>query len=232
MLLSKAMVSIMKTCRKCNVEVLDNAENCPLCKTVLTDYDGSQTESIYPDVDVNVRKYNLIARIFLFLSIIVGVSTVITNILTYKGIMWSVITVAAIFYCWGAIVYSIKNHINVASKILVQAIFASVFVVIADYVFGYSGWAVNFVIPSLFSAANIAVLIIIIVNRVRWNTYVLYQIFIALFGFIPIVLFLIGIIDKPLITIIATIISALTLLVAFVFGDRLVKSELKRRFHF
>ncbi len=222
----------MKTCRKCKVLVIDNVENCPLCKTVLTDYDGHQAERIYPDVDGNVRKYNLIARIFLFLSIVVGVSAIITNIVTYNGIMWSVLTVAAILYSWGATIYSIKNHINVASKILVQAILASVFVVIADHVIGYSGWAVNYVIPSLFSAANIAVLIIIIVNRIKWNTYVLYQIFIALFGFIPIVLFLMGFINKPLITIIATAISVLTLLVAFIFGDRSVKSELKRRFHF
>ena len=103
---------------------------------------------------------------------------------------------------------------------------------IIDFVIGYSGWAVNYVVPNLFSAANIAVLIIIIVNRVNWHDYVMYQMSIAFLGFIPIVLFVFGIIDKPLITIIATAISALTLLTAFIFGDKVVKSELKRRFHF
>lgn len=222
----------MKTCRRCNVKVLDNTNNCPLCKTVLSDFDGSTSESIYPGVDVNVRKYNLITRIFLFLSIVAGTAAVITNYATYNGILWSVPTVAAILYCWAAIIYSIKNHINVASKILLQAVFGSVLAVIIDFVIGYSGWAVNYVVPNLFSAANIAVLIIIIVNRVNWHDYVMYQMSIAFLGFIPIVLFVFGIIDKPLITIIATAISALTLLTAFIFGDKEVKSELKRRFHF
>ena len=228
----KVMVFTMKTCKKCNLKVLDNSKNCPLCRAVLTDYDGNPAENSYPGVDVNARKYNIVARIFLFLSIVVGIAAVITNYLTYKGIMWSLLTVAAILYCWTTIIHSIKRHTNVAKKIFVQAVFASAFVIIFDFVLGYSGWAVNYVVPTLFSIANIAVLIIIIVNRMDWHNYVLYQIFIAIFGFIPIVLFLFGLIDEPLITIIATIISALTLLFAFIFGDKSVKSELKRRFHF
>lgn len=222
----------MKTCKRCNVKVLDNTHNCPLCKTVLTDFDGISADSIYPSVDVNVRRYNVIARIFIFLSIVGGIASVITNYITYNGIMWSLFTVAAILYGWAAIIHSIKHHINIASKILVQAIFVSILALIMDYVLGYSGWAVNYVIPNLFSIANIAVLIIIIVNRMNWNIYVLYQIAIALFGFIPIVLFLFGIINKPIITVIATVISSMTLLVAIIFGDKSVKSELKRRFHF
>ena len=228
----KVMVFTMKTCKRCNVKVVDNTNNCPLCRSVLSDFDGITAESSYPPVDVDVRKYNLVTRIFLFLSIVGGITSVITNYLTYKGIMWSVLSVAAILYCWTIIIHSIKNHINVASKILLQAIFVSVLSVIVDFVLGYSGWAVNYIIPNLFSIANIAVLIIIIVNRMDWHNYVLYQIAIAFFGFIPIVLFLFGIIDKPLITVIATVVSVLTLLFAFIFGDKSVKSELKRRFHF
>jgi len=228
----KVMVFTMKTCKRCNVKVLDNTNNCPLCRSVLTDYDGVTADNIYPAVDVNVRRYNIIARIFLFLSIVGGITAIVTNYLTYNGILWSILTVAAILYCWTAIIHSIKHHINVASKIFVQTIFASVFVVIIDFVMGYSGWAVNYVVPNLFSIANISVLIIIIVNRMDWHNYALYQVSIGVFGFIPIVLFLFGVIDRPLTTIIATVISVLTLLFAFIFGDKSVKSELKRRFHF
>lgn len=222
----------MKTCRRCSVNVLDNTDICPLCRTVLTEFDGITADSIYPKMDVNVRKYNFIARIFLFLSIVGGVTAIVVNYITYNGVMWSLFTSAAILYFWAAVIHSIKHHINAASKIFVQTISLSVLAVIMDFVLGYSGWAVNYVIPNLFSIANIAVLIIIIVNRMNWHNYVLYQLAIAFFGFIPIVLFLFRIIDKPFITIIATIISFLTLLVAIIFGDKTVKSELKRRFHF
>lgn len=226
------MVFTMKTCKRCNVKVLDNTNICPLCRTVLTDFDGNTARNIYPYVDANLRKYNFITRFFLFLSIIVGIASVAINYLTYSGIMWSVLVVASILYAWAAIIHSIKHHINVASKILVQVVFGSIFVIIGDFVLGYSGWAVNYVIPNLFSVANIAVLIIIIINRMNWHNYVMYQLAIAFLGFLPIVLYLFRIIDKPLITIIATVISSMTLLVTFVFGDKTVRSELKRRFHF
>jgi hypothetical protein len=221
----------MKTCRRCHVKVTDDTNLCPLCRTVLSDFDGNQPESMYPDVDWNVRRYNVITRIFLFLSIVGGIAAVVTNYYTYHGVLWSILMVAAILYSWAVIIHSVKHHVNVAAKILVQALCASALVVIVDFVLGYDGWSVNYMVPSFFSLANLAVLIIITVNRMDWHNYVMYQLGIGLFGFVPIILFLCGLIDRPLITVIATGIASLTLIGTIIFGEKTVKSELQRRFH-
>lgn len=214
------------------MRVVDNTNLCPLCHSVLTDFDGNQSENMYPVSDLTVRGYNILTRILIFASIVGGITSVIMNYITYNGIMWSVLTVAAILYFWAVIIHSFKHHANIAAKILVQAVCASIMLVIIDFVIGYDGWSVNYVVPNLFSLANLAVLIIIIVNHLDWHNYVMYQIGIALLGFIPIVLFFFGVIDKPLIAIISFIISFLSLLGTYIFGEKTVKSELKRRFHF
>lgn len=214
------------------MRVADNATTCPLCHTVLTDFDGVQPAATYPDIDRYLRRVSILTKILIYLSIVAGVTSVIINWYVYEGYMWSVLTVTAILYIWYLIAYSIKRHSNLAGKVLTQSILASVLVVVADFAVGYSGWAVNYVVPILFSLANIAVLIIILVNRLEWHKYVIYQLYIAILGFVPIVLILFKIITEPFIPIISTVISGLTLIGIFVFGEKTVTNELKRRFHF
>jgi len=211
---------------------MDDTMTCPLCHAVLSGFDGNRPESAYPDVDVNVHGYNFITRIFMFLSIVGGIAAVVTNYLAYDGVLWSVLAVASILYLWAGIAHSIRHHVNVASKILVQVLCASVLVVLVDLVLGYDGWSVNYLVPLLFGLANIAVLILLTINRLDWRNYLMYQLGIALLGFVPIILYLCGAVDRPLITMIATVISSLTLIGTMIFGERKVESELKRRFHF
>jgi len=214
------------------VKVADPADLCPLCRTVLNDFDGNQPESMYPETVGNVRRYGFLTRIFLFLSIVGGGVSVVANYSTYDGVLWSVLTIAAILYFWAVIIHAIRHHVNVAAKILVQALCASALVVIVDLVFGYGGWSVNYVVPSFFILADLAVLVVILVNRLEWRNYVTYQLGIALLGFVPIILSLCGLIDRPLLTWIATAVASLTLIGITVFGEKTVGSELKRRFHF
>ncbi|EMS69858.1 DUF6320 domain-containing protein [Ruminiclostridium cellobioparum] len=222
----------MKKCKRCNVKVYENITICPLCRTVLTDIGGEVPGRTYPAIEVNQHKYNIVKRLFVFLSIISGLATVVTNYVTYSGVVWSAISVAAIIYFWIIMTYSIKRSTNIASKILVQVLCASILTVIMDYFIGYSGWSVNHVIPEIIILANISVLILVIINRMYWQTYILNQVIIAVFGLIPGILYLCGLIEVPLPTIIATGTSFTVLLGTIIFGDKSIKSELIRRFHF
>lgn len=221
----------MKTCKRCQVKVSDDSCICPLCHTVLTDYDGVKTEMAYPDLFGRTKKYNLMTRILLFLSIVGGAAAIVVNYLTYDKVMWSVLTTAVILYYWSAIIHSIRHHVNVASKILVQAVGASILAVVTDYVLGFGRWSINYVVPSILTLAGLAVLIIILVNRVNFQTYFIYQFIIGVLGFVPFLLFVFGIVDKPLMSIIAIIGSIVSLIGTSIFGEKTVRSELKRRFH-
>ncbi|QNU66837.1 zinc ribbon domain-containing protein [Ruminiclostridium herbifermentans] len=222
----------MKTCKRCRVYVVENTDICPLCKTVLTDMDGEKLDKTYPAIEVNSHKYNIIKRLFLFVSILSAVGSAITNYLTYNGVMWSAINISAIVYFWIIMSYSIKRNRNIASHILVQIICISILTVIMDNSIGYSGWSVNNVIPEIMTLANVAVLILVFINRMYWHTYVINQIVIAVCGLIPGVLWLCGLITVIIPTAIATATSLLVLVIMIIFGDKTIKSELKRRFHF
>ncbi|MHB8064441.1 MAG: DUF6320 domain-containing protein, partial [Ruminiclostridium sp.] len=82
----------MKTCKRCKVYVQDDSNMCPLCRTVLTNIDGEIFEKAYPSIGVSVHKYNIIKRIFLFVSILSAVASIVSNYLTYNGVIWSAIT--------------------------------------------------------------------------------------------------------------------------------------------
>ena len=58
----------MSKCGKCNIEILDETERCPLCNSVLEQTE--ELENMYPNVRVMARKLMLISRIYLFAAIL------------------------------------------------------------------------------------------------------------------------------------------------------------------
>ena len=222
----------MKNCKSCKIKVSSNDYICPLCKTVLTSNEEDKSEQTYPTIKINKNKYNIIIRTYLFLSIVGIVVTVAINYLTYNGFLWSIISTAAFLYFWSIITHAIKHNVNIAYKIFIQTICISILTVVIDVVIGYKGWSVDYVVPGLTAAANVTVLILIIINRMNWNNYILYQIAIIALGFIPIILIFCNITNEIWYTIISVGISFVILCATIIFSDKNVKSELKRRLHF
>ena len=107
----------------------------------------------------------------------------------------------------------------------------AVLLLVTDHVLGYQGWSVNYGIPSIILFADIAIVFLILVNRMNWQSYFMYQIAITLFSFIPIALWAAGFITQPVMAIITVILSVLILTMTVLLGDRRVKNELIRRFH-
>lgn len=222
----------MKRCRKCNVNILGETHTCPLCTSVL-EYDDTDINNnrMYPIVEFDIDKYRKIKRIFIFLLTVISVILGFINYVTYSGIVWSIIAVVALLYFGVTVTYSIMNNANIASKILVQTIGAGILVVVIDNVLGYKGWSVNYIIPSIIIFANLSIVLCMIVNRMNWQSYFMYQIAITFFSFIPIILFWLNIINKPFLAILTSCISILILIGTIVFGDKSVKNELIRRFN-
>jgi VIT1/CCC1 family predicted Fe2+/Mn2+ transporter len=222
----------MKICKNCNVKVVSNTNICPLCKTVLNDFDKKVSEDTYPTITANLHKYNIITRLFIFLSVIFTVGTIIVNFVTYNGFLWSIIAIASILYFWSIIAHAIKHNINIVRKIFVQTIAISLLTIVIDITIGYIGWSVNYVVPEIIIIANIAALILIIINRMKWYSYILYQIAIAILGFIPVILYFCGIMHELWSVMVSVIISFVVLCGTVIFSDKSVKNELKRRLHF
>lgn len=188
-------------------------------------------KKMYPIIQYDVNKWKKTVNIFYAVLVALAAILGVVNIATYSGFWWSGIAIASIFYTALTVRYSIMRHANLGSKIMIQTLGAQALLVVIDHLTGYRGWSVNYAIPSTILFADLAIVFLIIVNRLNWQSYLMYQISITIFSFIPLILWAAGWITNPVMAIITVIISVLILTVVVLMGDRSVKNELIRRFH-
>lgn len=219
----------MSICKKCNIEILDETERCPLCDSVLEQTD--ELENMYPNVRIMVRKMMLISRIYLFCAIILEVLLVYINVVTESKTWWSVITGLAFVYVYMLIRFAILGKSGYKGKVLVLTLMAVLTAVAADFVSGYRGWSVNYALPAGILFIDSAILLVMFINRRNWQSYIMWQILMILCSIVPLVFSLSGVATAPFLGELSFVVSALLFAGTLIIGDRRARTELKRRFH-
>ncbi len=222
--------TVMGRCRQCNVEILDDTQMCPLCKCVII-HEG-KTENTYPDIRIRARKLNFAVRIFLFASILAEVVFAYLNWKFFSGIWWSVITGAGFAYLYFMARFAVLNDsAGYRSKFLGLTFLGILYVILIDFVIGYHGWSVNFVLPGGLLFVDAAILVVMFLNRRNWQSYIMLELTMILLSMIPIFLTVMDIVTETFISGFAFAVSVLLFLGTLIIGDRRARSELKRRFH-
>ncbi|MCI8893048.1 MAG: zinc ribbon domain-containing protein [Lachnospiraceae bacterium] len=221
----------MRKCKNCQVAILDNTLVCPLCSSVLEGEAEDGYEPMYPDVKNKVRALNLIVKIYTFVAIIVEAVLIIVNVRTFRNLWWSAISGIAILYLYVTLRFSIQKNRGYRRTIMIQLIGATLLSVAIDFIVGYRGWSVNFVLPGAILLLDLAIFILMIVNKSYWQSYILMQMFTTILGIMVLVFWHQGLIWNPVVSIVAASVSAALLLGTLIFGDRKAINELKRRFH-
>lgn len=219
----------MSRCRQCNVEILDHTQICPLCKCVVEE---NTKENSYPDIRFRVRKLNLAVRIFLFAAILLEALLVYININYAPGIRWSAISGAGFAYLYFIAKFAVLNdNAGYRSKFLALTIFGVLYVIWIDYIIGYHGWSVNFVLPGGLLFIDAFILFVMFFNRRNWQSYIMLEILMIFLSAIPLLLMWLDIVTETFISGLAFAVSVLLFLGTLIIGDRRARSELKRRFH-
>ncbi len=215
----------MGRCRQCNVEILDHTQICPLCRCVVEQ--NKESETMYPDIRLRVRKLNLAVRIFLFGAILTEVFFIYLNINYVRGIWWSAITGAGFAYVYFIARFAVLNdNAGYRSKFLALTFFGVLYVILIDFVIGYHGWSVNFVL-----LVDLFIVILMFVNRRNWQSYIMLELFMIVLSAVPLVLMWFHIVTETFIGGLAFAVSILLFAGTLIIGDRRARSELKRRFH-
>ncbi len=218
----------MSRCSHCGVEILDDTEHCPLCHSVLEN--TGKGKMTYPNVFHKIKKINFLFRLFLFLAILFGVAAVSVNVTFHPEIWWSMIFIAAEVY--GIIMlYLFTKDTGYRIRIIVGIFGFLLFDILADRITGYAGWSVNYMFPTAILLANLAVLLLVLINRRNWQSYLLFQLGVVLFGLVGIVFVFLGWITLPILSEIACSVSILVFLGMVILGGRTARSEFQRRFH-
>ena len=185
----------------------------------------------YPDVKGASRKYRLLENIILFLSIVGQIVLTTVDYMTDQGINWSFIVLLVVIYANVTLRLAIVGRNGYIFKIVSTFVFTVLFLEGIDLLTGASGWALTFVFPSAILAMVIATIVLMIVNKRNWQSYMMMQLFLVLMSVIAMILVAVKVIWFPYLAMGAMGASLFLFLGTLIIGDKRARTELKRRFH-
>lgn len=188
------------------------------------------TINFYPDVHPAMRKNILFLKILCFVAVVAEIGMLFINFIVSPEMKWSLITGVAMFYGCFTICISVLQNRSLRRKILVQLIVGILVMFALDYLIGYNGWAIEIGTPIAILSVQLLVLILMIVYRNRWQSYLFLQVAIVVMSLFFVVLMLLGIMKHKVLTIVAFMVTILILVALLLFGGRRAGNELKERF--
>ena len=185
---------------------------------------------IYPQ-KLSSKKGEIVLKILMALSILLGIILFIINKLTTPDIHWAGLANCGIIYIWITVIYSIKRGTNIAGHVLIQTISTSAVVLYIDDRIGFRGWSLNIAIPIILIVANITMLVLTIVTHKNYIKYAIYQLIIVLITLVSMWLILEQIIKLRILSNITIIVSFINLLLSLILCFKDVKEALIRKLH-
>jgi hypothetical protein len=231
---------ITTKCPQCRIILFDQPQICPLCQCVIEETDSDDEAHIrelfgenapYPDIEGRRKKMRLALKVVLFIFVVAEFLMIMINRLTAVSYPWSLITGVALLYIYLSLMYWISYDSGFASKVGLQIVLTSFLLFAIDYFNGMRGWSLEWAIPGIILLGDLIVAVLMLINRSRWQSYLLLLLLLAIFSFILIILYLCGVISNILMPLISEAVSFLYLFVMILFGERKAEHEFSRRFH-
>lgn len=219
----------MSKCHHCGIIITDPSETCPLCKGVVEI--GGDTRATYPDIPLLRKKLFLIRRGVLFACMVAAALCLYVDYHTADGFGWSIIAAAGILAGVTIFLLMTDPSTGYRTRTLFTIALSVAFILIVDYATGFKGWSVNFVIPGVIFLFNLSLLILMVINKRSWYSYLIYQILAIFAGAIPIILIYRHIVTFPILSELAFGASVFLFIGTLLFGGRMAVEELQRRFY-
>lgn len=220
----------MKYCSKCQMNVQNQLNYCPLC--------GQQLDSIkfevdrdYPERFAKRRRFPLRKSIIFLAMVIISFSFMIG---IFHGVQWSwvfLITGATIYLTISAILGSRVKR-NIGPNIFMQVFGISVLCMMIDYILGYSAWSLEVVFPLSLIAGTTIIIVMILTDTKRFTDLVIYQLIFGLMGIIILFMIYFDVIVFRSLAIVGSYYTIITCVGLFFFADRQMLHELKKKFHY
>lgn len=220
----------MNKCKRCNVQIVDDTEICPLCGNVVTRGDGEQCNA-YPDIRYRIKLLKRLVIISIYVLIVVeAVLCLIDYYMDYR-MDWSYVTGICILYTIFTLLYSFNQKNGHIRKIFMQFATGLILLLLIDVLTGAAGWSVVYGVPFAVLLLDVILVVCMLVNFANWQSYLLVQLFAMLVGLVFLVLYLTGINGRPSVAWSAFGVSAAIFFFCLCIGYRKAKNELKRRFY-
>lgn len=221
----------MKRCPDCQANIKGGWDNCPLCQTSLEkENKGVDAESDFPVIPLQFNRKKIKQYLSLS-SILLIVLYFIAHFIWRFQFFNLEYVLFGIMIMWVLTLVIIRKRRNIVKGINYVLILFSLFSLYFDYVNGWLGWSLTFVIPILSIAALLAMFISIQVVNLRAEDYVLYLQLAAILGLVPALFLLLGWVVIALPSILSVTFSLMMSVAVFFRHRQAVVSELEKRMH-
>jgi hypothetical protein len=193
--------------------------------------DETECQNRYPEAWVVVRRFHLFENIVLFLSILIEAVLMLVNYFVTPFFVWSAIVGLILIYGNVVLRLAIIGKSGYQFKTISLVIIGSVILVAIDYLTGYRRWSLNYVVPAGVLFMDVGILVLMIVNKRNWQSYMMVQIITILLSLIQVILLALGEVTVTSLTVIACAVSVFIFLGTWIIGDERARTEMKRRFH-
>ena len=220
----------MKKCTECQVDVLDNWNACPLCDTPLIESEKRSPSTSFPEVGLRFQRRKVKQSLTLVSLLVILIYFISQSIWRFRFFGLEFV-LFGLMVTWMMVLVLIRKRRNIVKGIVYILFLFSLLSVYFDYILGWLGWSLTFVIPILCISALLAMFVVIQVVRLQAGDYILYLQLAALVGFIPFLFIQMDwvVIDLP---------SWLSVLFSFIMfwsvlfrHGKAIRNELSKRMH-
>ena len=164
----------MQYCPKCKINIQGKKSCCPLCHGKVKEEGIGEEVDVFPVLKTNGVSWMSFARVVTFLMIACEIVFVMIAIFTHSTYSWMMFAMLAVLLGWADILVTRYVHSNLLKLISVESIFACLIVLFIDFITGFRGWSVCWVIPIALPILSMLTFVIAKIQRFRLPEYVMY----------------------------------------------------------
>lgn len=221
----------MKHCPACHTDIKGDWSECPLCQTSLIENTTKiEEESDFPVIPLKFNRKKI--KQYLSLSSIVLIVLYFIAHYIWRFEFFNLEYVLfGIMIMWLMMLVIIRKRRNIVKGIVYILFLFSFVSLYFDYINGWLGWSLTFVIPILCISALLAMFISIQVVDLKAEDYVLYLQLAAIMGLIPAVFLVLNWVVIALPSLLSVGFSLVMSIAVFYRHRQAVIKELEKRMH-
>lgn len=221
----------MRHCDKCNVDIVDEITNCPLCgRDVSNGEEITKNFTCYPSNKIWIDKRNTLTNWLLLIVIIGTIISGIIELLIFKRYHYNFYVLTGAILALFDVILPIKHRWSFSALSIVVSISICAYILFLELFTNSFGWGVYYAIPLFLLFTTLYSLTIILIR----NYYRGFEFVISLlvFAILSTVLFIFNYISKGVVwpSLVAFLTSVTCFVVFLIFRFKKVKQTLEKSF--
>lgn len=222
----------MDDCENCKASIKGDWEICPLCQTSMKqeNSEDKKTGTSFLN-DPLLFNRDQAKQTFFRVSLLLILLYFIAQIFYPFKFFGLEYILFGLFITWTLGIIFVRKQRNLAKVITYYLLLISLATIYFDYLFGWRGWSITFVVPIISMSALLAIFIAMQVINLKVQDYVLYLQLAALFGLIPLLFLIMNWVGHPLPSLLSVILSIIMFIGVLIRYRKLLIRELQKRMH-